>query len=71
LRPTLAGQQTRQRIVTPLVVVVEIFVAQRQPVDPLGDHFLQLVPDVAPIPAVPKTCRKTRHQIQARRSLTQ
>ena len=48
----LAGQHRQQRIVAQLLVIVEIFVAQRQPVDALRQHLGHGVLDqcrVAPI----------------------
>jgi hypothetical protein len=41
----LATQKPKQRIRAQLFVIVQIFVAQRQTVDPLRQHLRQLVPD--------------------------
>ncbi len=41
----LARQHSQQRILTQLLVIVHILVAQCQPVDALREHLRQLVPD--------------------------
>ena len=61
----LAGQQTHQRIVAQLVVVVEIGVAQGQRIDALRDHFGHLVGDESRIPEVPEAARQARQQANA------
>lgn len=45
-------------------MIVEIFVAQRQTVDPLGEHFQSGVPHLVLVPPIEKTRRQPRQQIQ-------
>src|SRR5580658_332013 len=58
-------QDTENRIVPQLLAIVEVFVSQRQPVDPLREHLQKRVLRPLRIPAVEKTIRQPRQQIQA------
>ena len=58
-------QNAEDRILPQLLVIVEIFIAQRQTVDPLRDHLQNGVFDQILIPVVEKTLRHARQQIQA------
>ena len=66
-----AGQQRQQRIAAQLVVIVEIFVAQRQRVDALGEQFRDLVFDELGIAAVFEAVRQPRQQVEAAVDLAQ
>src|SRR5258708_1893599 len=64
-------QNAENRVLPQLLVVVEILIAQRQTVDPLGEHLENRVLDLVLIPAVEKTFRQARQQIQALVGLSQ
>src|SRR5207245_1561996 len=44
----LARQQSQQRVFAQLLVVIQVFVAQRQSVNPLRQHLVQLILDHLP-----------------------
>ena len=50
-----AGQHPHQRIVAQLLMIVQVFVAQRQPVDALRKHLTKLVLDQQRRPKVGET----------------
>ena len=58
-------QNAEDRIFPQLLVIVDVFVAQRQTVDPLREHLQNRVLDQLLIPPVQKTFRQSRQQIQA------
>jgi len=58
----LAAHQGHQRIVPQLLVVVEVFIAQRQTVDALRQHLAQTVLDPVLPPPVGETGRHTLQQ---------
>ena len=59
----LAGQQTEQGIGEQLLVIVEVFVAQGQPVDALRKHLRQLVLDQQGRVAIAKTACQPPQQV--------
>ena len=64
-------QNAEHRVVPQLVVIVEIFVSQRQTVDPLRDQLQDGVLDQVLVPSVEKTPGQTWEQIQALVGLAQ
>ena len=60
-----ARQQRQHRIAPQLVVIVEVFVSQRQRVDPLRDQLSHPVFDAPRIAAVLETGRQARQQVDA------
>jgi hypothetical protein len=56
-----AGQQSQERIVAQLLMVIHILVAQRQPVDALCQHLAQFVLEQ---PRRPSVGEATRHSLQ-------
>jgi hypothetical protein len=56
----LAGQQPEKRIRAQLLMIVEVFVAQRQPVDALRQHLRQRVLDQQRRAAVAEAARQGR-----------
>jgi hypothetical protein len=54
----------KTRPLAQLLVIVDVFVAQRQPVNPLRQHLFNRVLDQILVPAVRKTLRQTRQQVQ-------
>ena len=59
----LAAQHSQQRIGAQLLVIVQILVAKRQPVNPLREHLRQLVLDLILIAAIAKAARQTPQQV--------
>jgi hypothetical protein len=59
-----ACQQLQHRILSQLLVVVDIFVSQRQSVYSLGNHFRYCMLDSLRIPSIEKTLGKARQQFQ-------
>ena len=64
LQMGLGGQQFQQRILPQLLVVVEILVAQRQPIHPLRHHLRHTMFHPRRITPIQKTARQTRQKIQ-------
>ena len=62
-RLCFARHQSQQGILAQSLVVIQIFVTQRQPVDSLPHHLLHAVLDQPRIPAVPETLAEARKQI--------
>ena len=59
-----ARQNAEDRILPQLLVIVEVFVAQRQAVDPLRQHLPNRMLHLLLIPAIQKALRQPRQQIQ-------
>jgi hypothetical protein len=59
----LAAEQPQQRIRAQLLMIVEVFVAQRQTEDTLRQHLRELVLDQQRRSAVHKTPRQTTQQV--------
>src|SRR5208337_2276814 len=70
-RRQLPGQHREGWIVTQLVVVVQILVAERQPEDALSDQGLDLMLDEARIPPVGEASGKAAHEAEAAIDLPQ
>jgi hypothetical protein len=64
-----AAEHRQQRVRAQLLVVVEVFVAQRQPVDALRRHLGKLMFDQQSYTAVVEAARD-RHMIDERRQAT-
>jgi hypothetical protein len=67
----LAAEQSQQRIVAQLLVIVEVLIAQRQPVDALREHLGELVGDQQRRAAICKTARQPPQQADPPLHLTQ
>ncbi len=67
----LAAEQSQQRIGAQLLVIVEVLVAQRQPVDALRQHLRQPVLDQQRRPAIDETARQTAQQVDLAVGLAQ
>ena len=63
LQLALAAEQGKQRIGTQLLVIVQVFVAQRQPVDALRQHLRQAVLDQQWCAAIDETARHPPQQV--------
>jgi hypothetical protein len=60
-----AGQHSKQRILPQLLLIIEVFVAQGQAVNPLRQHLLNRVLHLGLLSTVQETLRQARQQIQA------
>src|SRR2546426_3078890 len=58
----LAPQQSQQRVFAELLVVIQVFVAQRQSVNPLRQHLVQLMLDPLPSAVVGEAGRDALQQ---------
>ena len=67
----LTAQQPQQRIGAQLLVIVQILVAKRQPVNPLSKHLRQLVLDQVLVAAIAKTARQTAQKVDPPLDFTQ
>jgi hypothetical protein len=67
----LSRQNAEDRVRARSLVIVGVFVTRRKAVDPLREHLRNRVFDKCLIPAVGKTLRKTRQQIEPLVALTQ
>jgi len=63
LQLPLATEHPHQRIRAQLLVIVQVLIAQRQPVDALRQHLWQLVLDQQRHAPVLETARQTLHQV--------
>jgi hypothetical protein len=63
LQLVLAAEHSQQRIVAQLLMIVQVFIAQRQPVDALREHLHQLVPDQQRPPSIMEAGRQTLYQL--------
>jgi hypothetical protein len=59
----LAAQQPQQRIIAQLLVIVQVFVAQRQTIDALRKHFRDLVRDQPRRAPIAETARHPAQQL--------
>ena len=66
LQRALAGQQRQQRITAQLVVIVEVFVSQRQRIDPLRDQLPDLMLDAPGIAPVSKQAARRGSRLMRR-----
>src|SRR3954453_22057978 len=61
----------KQRIGSQLLVIINVFVAERQTIDPLGQHLLNRMLNPLRSPSVEKTAGESRQQAPALFSLPQ
>src|SRR3954454_17068707 len=61
----------KQRIGSQLLVIINVFVAERQTIDPLGQHLLNRMLNPLRLPSVEKTSGASRQQLQPLFSLPQ
>src|SRR3954453_3397401 len=61
----------KQRIGSQLLVIINVFVAERQTIDPLGQHLLNRMLNPLRLPSVEKTAGESRQQLQPLFSLSQ
>src|SRR5215204_6356673 len=59
-----SSQHSKQRILSQLLVIVQVFIAERQSVDALGNHLQNRVLHPILFPSVEKAVREARQQIQ-------
>lgn len=64
-RLQLAREHRERRVLAQLVVVVQVFVAQRQTEDPLPDQRLHPVLDIARVAPIGEALGKPPHQPEA------
>ena len=67
----LAGQHPEQRIVAQLLVIVQVFVAQRQSVNALRQHLVEVMLDPRGVARVGETARHAPEQVDLAISLAQ
>jgi len=70
-RAQLARQHRQRRVLAQLVVIVEVFVAQRQAEDPLAHQCLDLMLDIARVAPIGEAGAKATHQPDALVDLSQ
>jgi hypothetical protein len=58
-----AAQHRQQRVVAQLLVIVELFVTQRQPIDALRQHLRQAVLDQQRRAAIVETARQPSQKV--------
>jgi hypothetical protein len=67
----LSGQHPQQRILPQLLVIVQILIGQRQPIDPLPQHLFQTVLDPLPLSVIRKAASHASQQTYLAIRLTQ
>ena len=70
-RAQLACQHRQRRVLAQLVVIVEVFIAQRQAEDALPDQRLDLMLDIARVASIDEAGGKAPHQPDALVNLPQ